>query len=87
MNENQSTGPQASTGLNLSPFCIHLRSKKLFFGSAPPMTEEDVLDGSNHCWCRHTMQILGPDKGRAAPSRCRAGRSCFESILESEIVL
>jgi hypothetical protein len=83
MKESQPT--PASSGLNLSPFCIHLRSKKLVFGSAPPMEEEDVLDGSEHCWCRHTMQVLGPDKGRAAPSRCRAGRACFESILEGPV--
>lgn len=80
MNESQPSPPPASE-LLLSPFCIHLRSKKLFFRTAPPMVEEDVLDGSGHCWCRRTMQILGPDKHRAAPAACKAGRSCFESIL------
>jgi hypothetical protein len=85
MNESKSesaaSSKAAAGGLNLSPFCIHLRSKKLFFGSAPPMEESDILDGSESCWCRSTMQVLGPDKERAAPSECRAGRSCFENIL------
>jgi hypothetical protein len=64
-----------------SPFCVHLRSKKLLFADGPPMDVRDVLDASRHCWCRHTMQIVGPDHEIVDPRECQAGRSCFESIL------
>jgi hypothetical protein len=74
-----STAP--ATGLNVSPFCIHLQSKKNFFRTSPAMEEDDYLDASRHCWCRLTMQALGPDKERAAPDDCRAGRACFQGIL------
>ena len=64
----------------LSPFCRHLQSKKLFFRTLPPQTEEDVLDASRHCWCRQTHQILGPDGEVVEPLECRAGRACFDPI-------
>lgn len=72
--------PATPGGLNISPFCLHLQSKKIYFSSSLPMEESDVLDASRSCWCRLTMQVLGPDKERAGPARCRAGRTCFESI-------
>ena len=81
MDESARSAPHGAAGLNLSPFCIHLQSKKVTFRSSPPMEESDVLDASCHCWCRRTMQVLGPDKERAAPADCRSGRPCFESIL------
>jgi hypothetical protein len=80
MNEHQ----EAQAGLVLSPYCTNLRSKRLFFSPGPPMIESDVIDACEHCWCRHTMQVLGPDRRRASPDGCRAGRSCFESILGAE---
>ncbi|QDU69794.1 hypothetical protein [Engelhardtia mirabilis] len=67
----------------LSPFCADLGSKKLLLNSKPPMTEEDVLDASNHCWCRRTNQVLGPDREVAVPELCRSGRSCFRSLFDS----
>ena len=61
-----------------SPFCRHLRTKKAYFLQAPAQTEADILDGSGHCWCKHTMTILGPGGVIADPSECRAGRACYE---------
>jgi hypothetical protein len=70
-----------SEGLQLSPFCIDLRSKKALFLGRPPMTEEDLLDASRHTWCRRTMNGVGPDGDLVDPSECRAGRGCFKTIL------
>lgn len=70
-----------ASALNLSPFCVHLQSKKTFFLRAPPMQTSDILDGSRHCWCRQTMQAIGPDGDVVDPDECRRGRSCFASIL------
>lgn len=66
--------------LALSPFCTQIQSKKLYFLGRPPLTERDVLDASQHCWCRRTMQVLGPDGEIVHPDDCRAGRPCFESL-------
>ena len=63
----------------VSPYCTHLSSKKVLVSEGLPMTERDVLDASNHCWCEVTMQTLGPDRDHATPEGCRKGRSCFES--------
>jgi len=78
--------PRATSAANsaepaLGPFCVHLQSKKLFFAAGPPQTVEDVLDASRHCWCRKTMQVIGPDGEFVDPRDCQSGRSCFESIL------
>jgi hypothetical protein len=73
--------PDTRSDLALSPFCVHLQSKKLFFAPGPPMEIDDILDASRHCWCRNTMQALGPDGDVVDPRDCQAGRSCFESIL------
>ena len=62
------------------PFCRHLQAKKLYFREAPARTEEELLDGSGHCWCRRTMTILGPHGDIADPSECRSGRACFEPV-------
>lgn len=68
-------------GLNLSPHCIHLRSKKAFLLGRPPASEDDYLDASRHCWCKLTMQAIGPDGDVALPADCTAERACFRSIL------
>lgn len=68
-------------GLSISPYCIDLRSKKAFFLGRQPMTEDDLLDASQHCWCKHTMQAVGPDGDVVRPADCGADRSCFRSIL------
>lgn len=79
--KTEKTGSENASELALSPFCVHIQSKKLFFRKGPPMEESDVLDASRHCWCSLTMQVLGPDGEVVHPDECRAGRSCFRSIL------
>ncbi|HEY3038569.1 MAG TPA: hypothetical protein VGJ66_07515 [Pyrinomonadaceae bacterium] len=63
-------------------FCGSLRSKKFFMLDAVATDAEQYLDASNHCWCRETQQVIGPDGGRATPDRCTPGRSCYTSSLE-----
>lgn len=72
-----STNPGAAP--RISPFCMHLLSKNIVKRARPMLTDEDVLDASNHCWCACTGQVLGPDRYVAHPFECRRGRACFES--------
>lgn len=76
-----SDSPTAHPGDEFAPFCIHLQSKKSYFRTLPPREESDILDASRHCWCRKTMQILGPDGEIAAPEDCRRSRGCFQGIF------
>jgi len=62
-----------------SPLCRDLRSKKYFTLKSLPMTPEDMLDPSNHCWCRRTMQVIGPDGHLVRPERCSSSRGCYKS--------
>lgn len=62
-----------------SPLCQHLRSKKFFFLESLPLSEKDIIGPDNHCWCRRTMQVVGPDGGRVRPGLCGAGRECYLS--------
>jgi hypothetical protein len=64
-----------------TPFCASLRSKKFFMLDALATDAEQYLDASNHCWCRETQQVIGPDGGRATPHRCTPERSCYTSAL------
>jgi hypothetical protein len=82
-NAEEASGAAAASraDLELSPFCVHLQSKKLFFADGPPQVIDDVLDASRHSWCRKTMQVLGPDGEIVDPRDCQSGRSCFQSIL------
>jgi hypothetical protein len=66
-----------------SPFCGSLRSKKFFMIDGLGTQVEDYLDASNHCWCRQTQQVVGPDGSQVDPHRCVPGRSCYSSALES----
>lgn len=66
----------------VSPYCADLGSKKLLLRGEPALTERDVLDASNHCWCQRTHQSLGPDREVATPELCQSGRSCFRSLFE-----
>ena len=66
-----------------SPFCGSLRSKKFFMMDGLATEAAQYLDSSNHCWCRETQQVVGPDGGRVRPERCVPGRSCYSSALES----
>jgi hypothetical protein len=65
-----------------APFCVHLCTKKSFFLGRPARDEEELLDGSQACWCARTMSALGPDRAGVDPEDCRAGRTCFVSVLD-----
>jgi hypothetical protein len=71
----------ASPETQLSPYCSQLSSKKLLGRRGLPMTDADVLDASNWCWCQTTAQLLGPDREPAHPEDSRKGRSCFRSLF------
>ena len=60
-----------------SPFCLELWSKRRHFARGLPREESDLLDASQSCWCRKTMQAIGPDGDLVDPDACRAGRACF----------
>jgi hypothetical protein len=62
-----------------SPFCCEIRSKKTFTLATVPVKESDVLDPSGHCWCRLTMQVVGPDGGFVSPKHCGPDRGCYKS--------
>ena len=66
-----------------SPFCGSLRSKKFFMMDGLATEASQYLDSSNHCWCRETQQVVGPDGDRVRPERCVPGRACYSSALES----
>ncbi len=66
----------------ISPICKEIRSKKIFHLTSIPMKVEDVLDASNHCWCRKTQQVIGPDDNRVHPTTCTSDRTCFQSFFD-----
>lgn len=65
-----------------SPFCGSLRSKKFFMMDGLATEASHYLDSTNHCWCRETQLVIGPDGSRAHPTRCVPGRSCYSSALK-----
>jgi len=67
----------------LSPFCGSLRSKKFFILDAIATSAEQYIDASNHCWCRETQEVIGPDNRRVHPDNCTPGRSCYTSALKA----
>lgn len=71
----------SSSEIVMSPFCGSLRSKKFFMLDGLATRAEDYLDASNHCWCRQTQQVVGPDGSQVDPNRCVPGRSCYSSAL------
>ncbi len=75
------TAPPATTSIQ-TPFCGSLRSKKFFMFDSLATEAEQYLDASNHCWCRETQQVTGPDGGRVHPENCNPGRACYTSALE-----
>ena len=80
------TPSEASTGSKaprFSPYCAELSSKKVLTSTGLPMSDADVLDASNWCWCRKTGHQLGPDRGFVHPDDCRSGRACFVSAYEA----
>lgn len=76
-----SASPEPIAPPRVSPFCVRLLTKNIVKRARPMLTDEDVLDASNHCWCACTGQILGPDRYVAHPRDCRRGRICFESPI------
>jgi len=85
---NETKNPDGSneTTTSLPPqsaFCSSLRSKKFFMIDALPTEASQYLDGSNHCWCRATQQVFGPDHGTVHPESCVAGRDCYTSAFEA----
>ncbi|MDP9175332.1 MAG: hypothetical protein M3O30_15935 [Planctomycetota bacterium] len=64
-----------------TPFCGELRSKKFFMLDVIATDASQYLDESNHCWCFHTQQVLGPDAGMVSPHDCIPGRACYKSAL------
>jgi len=79
---NAGIAGRSAMDVTQTPFCGSLRSKKFFMLDALATEAEQYLDASNHCWCRETQQVIGPDGGRATPNRCGPGRSCYTSALE-----
>ena len=65
-----------------SPFCASLRSKKFFMLDGLATDAQQYIDASNHCWCRETQKVMGPDGGRVHPNRCVPSRACYSSALE-----
>ncbi|PWT80562.1 MAG: hypothetical protein C5B44_05215 [Acidobacteria bacterium] len=64
-----------------SPFCGSLRSKKFFMIDGIATSADQYLDASNHCWCRETQEVIGPDNKRVHPDNCVPGRSCYSSAI------
>ena len=64
-----------------SPYCGSLRSKKFFMIDGMATSADQYLDASNHCWCRETQEVIGPDNKRVAPENCVPGRSCYSSAI------
>ena len=79
-NEQTDMNKEMSIGIQ-SSFCGSLRSKKFFMLDSMATRAEDYLDASNHCWCRETQQVIGPDGGHVSPEQCVPGRSCYGSAL------
>ena len=65
-----------------SPFCRDLRSKRYYFLQEMPTEESHFLDASRQCWCRRTMQAIGPDGERAIPRNCKPDRGCYASRFD-----
>jgi hypothetical protein len=76
------TETRAAAGGVESPFCRELRSKRYFFLQQMPTEAHQMLDASKSCWCRRTMQAIGPDGERAIPGACGPGRGCYRSLFE-----
>jgi hypothetical protein len=70
-----------NSAITESPFCHELRSKKFFMLDTFATEASQYMDGSNHCWCYHTQQVIGPDGGKVNPQTCNPNRSCYKSSL------
>ncbi|MGZ8845910.1 MAG: hypothetical protein ACXW3C_05550 [Pyrinomonadaceae bacterium] len=81
--ERDNSGEINANAAPQSAFCSSLRSKKFFMIDALPTEASQYLDASNHCWCRATQQVIGPDGGAVHPDSCVAGRDCYSSAFEA----
>jgi hypothetical protein len=81
--QQENSGEITTSVVPQSAFCSSLRSKKFFMVDALPTDASQYLDGSNHCWCRVTQQVIGPDGGSVHPESCTAGRDCYRSAFEA----
>lgn len=65
----------------LLPICRHMRSKAIYVaGQMEPPAEIQEM-GSGHCWCNHTLHILGPDNEMVDRRGCNSNRPCYEAVL------
>ncbi len=81
---NQESSAEITTNVvPQSSFCSSLRSKKFFMIDELPTDASQYLDASNHCWCRMTQQVIGPDGGTVHPESCVTGRDCYSSAFEA----
>jgi len=85
---NETVNQKAANEINASvapqsAFCSSLRSKKFFMIDALATEASQYIDGSNHCWCRVTQQVIGPDGGSVRPESCVSGRDCYSSAFEA----
>jgi hypothetical protein len=85
---NEMVNPEGSSEITStvgpqSAFCSSLRSKKFFMIDELPTESSQYLDASNHCWCRTTQQVIGPDGGTVRPDACVSGRDCYSSAFEA----
>lgn len=83
ISERDNSGETSANAAPQSAFCSSLRSKKFFMMDALPTEASQYLDASNHCWCRATQQVIGPDGGTVHPDSCVAGRECYSSAFEA----
>jgi hypothetical protein len=81
--EPEATEVSANNAVPQSAFCSSLRSKKFFMIDTLPTEAAQYIDGANHCWCRVTQQVIGPDGAAVYPDSCVAGRSCYSSAFEA----
>ncbi len=79
--ETVNTSAPVETVSIQSPFCESLRSKKFFLLDGVATSADQYLDASNHCWCRQTQEVIGPDNKRVHPESCVPGRACYSSAI------
>ena len=83
IDSQENSNEAAASVVPQSTFCSALRSKKFFMIDALPTEASQYLDASNHCWCRVTQQVIGPDGGSVHPESCVAGRDCYTSAFQA----
>ena len=65
----------------LQPVCRHLRSKAIYVAGQMEPPAEMQHTGSGHCWCNHTLHVLGPDSQLVDRRDCNSARPCYEGVL------